>query len=308
MRLSNVVRLSLLSAVAVVASAQSITSLQSSMVPTFSAVSPANVTSIPGGTELSAFRLYINGTFPVGAVPTVNWVNTGPGNPASVQFTGVLVNSSLVRVDIPNSAGAAAPIPIFSNSVSAPETVRVSVTEGAVTSNTANFFIVPFMSALTLPNAVLGTPYSASFVTGGTRFEDGSFNLSDTSGSFPPGITVDFSGSVAPFSNSRLVGTASSPGVYTPTVFLNDFWGNFGVLDLSLQVVATPPVSAPVSNPVSPYPYGTVSSLSAQVSGTPTPTGTVQFFDGVTALGPAVALNGSGVGTLGSLASIDGNP
>ena len=292
-----------MAAAAVAAQAQSIsiTSLQSSVVPSFSAVSPANITSIAGGTPITAFRLYINGTFAVGAVPTVHWVNPGPGNPANQSFTGILVNTSLVQVDIPASAGAAAPISIFGNPVASTETVQVSVTQGALTSNTANFFIVPQMSALALPNAGLGVPYSAPFVTGGTRFEDGSYYLSDTSGSFPPGITVDFSGSVAPFTNSRLVGTATASGLYTPTVFLGDFWDNSAALDLSIRVAATPTVTAPVSNPVSPFPYGTVSSLTTQVSGTPTPTGTVTFYEGAVPLGGAVALNGSGVGTLSGL-------
>lgn len=196
--------------------------------------------SITAGTNISAFKLYINGNFNTDANHTVTWTNTVTNTSTTLSGNNILsVTPTQLVVSVPSS--------LFSTAAQAGQ-VNVTVTEQInsesslppVTSNPAPFLIAPPLASTgpTLPNAVVGVSYSPTLVNGGTGPIVA--NLAEGS-TLPPGLTL---------SGGRLLaGTPTVPGNYSFTVNFQDAWNN--TLTAPYNLLVTSPV-VPVITGLSP--------------------------------------------------------
>ena len=220
--------------------------LQSSLL---TATSPTLGNAITSGTNITGFKLYINGSFNTDVAHTVVWTNTATN--VTTTFTansesgGILsISPTQIIVEIPSS--------LFSALVTAPQTVNVTVTEQFITSNAppppvlsnaAPFTINPPLTSLgpVLPTGTVGTPYSTALFTGGTP----PFTASLAQGSvLPPGLALASNG-------QTLSGTPSTAGGYTFTPQFVDAWGNTLSPTDSLQVIVA--VTPVITSLVPPY-------------------------------------------------------
>ena len=278
-------RLSLLAAICCAfAPAQTISSLQSSTQANFP--NAANVTTIDGGIASlpNGFLLYINGAFNTGLNPTVTWTNQNPSSGNQSGTLGFFTSATATQLVV------VVPPSFFSAQVATPETVLVTVTQGANTSPPATFTIVPLPTAFQLlPTAAVGVPYSGLLV------QDGSppFDTSMLSG-FPPNLAMNPAG-------NTVIGTPTSSGQFQIFGFVTDFWGFAPDVGSTIQVIGPPVFGVFISSAGFNYSYGTLTNLTMPLGPVPPvppfSPNIVQFFDNNTLLG-TVSVAPSGLAQL----------
>ncbi|MCU1233663.1 MAG: Ig family protein [Candidatus Solibacter sp.] len=195
--------------------------------------SPA-VTGITSGTPINAFDLYVNGTFNADVNNTITWFDGQTTTTLAPDFA----STTQLRFPIP--------APLFSAVVSFPVPITITVIEnGSVPSNPATFFVNPPPSPVSLSFVgTVGQPFSLTVITGGTP----PYNI--VPGSLPP----TFSMSAGP-TGVLLTGQPATPGVFSISPQVTDFWGSQTSPALTLQIVANAvlnsliPVSAPAGSP-----------------------------------------------------------
>ena len=167
----------------------------------------------------------LKATFPSGPPATGK---VGAGFNASVTATGGAgpYTFSLTTGSLPpgltlnTSTGAITGIPTTAGKYTATVTVTDSINETATASGTITINPPPALKA-TFPggpaaNGKVGTAYSQKItVTGGA----GSYTFSLTSGSLPPGLTLDTSA-------GSITGTPTTAGKYTATVTVTDSYSD----------------------------------------------------------------------------------
>ncbi|MCC6195593.1 MAG: autotransporter domain-containing protein [Burkholderiales bacterium] len=133
------------------------------------------------------------------------------------------------------------------------------------------------LSPSTLPNGMVGTPYSQSFsASGGTP----PYSFSRTSGALPPGLQL---------AGNVLSGTPTRPGDYPFRIAVTDSSGNSGFLDYTLRIADSPILLSP-----STLPAGTANApYSATVTATGGTGGYVFTLAGT--LPPGVTFSAQGV-------------
>ena len=247
--------------------------LQSSLL---TATSPTLGNAITSGTNITGFKLYINGSFNTDLAHTVVWTNTATNVSttffANSETGGILsIAPTQIIVDIPSS--------LFSALVTAPQTVNVTVTEQfisnnvpppPVVSNAAPFTINPPMTSLgpVLPTGSVGTPYSTALFTGGTA----PFTASLAQGSvLPPGLALATTG-------QTLSGTPSTAGGYTFNPQFVDAWGNTLSATDSLQVTVA--ITPAITSLAPPYALAGGAGFTLTVNGTNFVTGSQIVFGG----------------------------
>ncbi len=222
----------------------SITSVQSSVF-TEGTVFPADVQGITIGTDpefVPEIVVYLNGTFAVGAQPTVTW--TDPLNPNThvpLSVLNIVANQQdqIVQIQVLVPSGLWTPAPSVPDS-SKPRTVQIQVTEGTLTATTQYFLYAPMAAAASpLPLGTAGVSYSTPLLTGGTP----PFELNEDGNPVFLGLTVG----TGP-QGQLLAGTPPAAGVADFTAGFYDFWGNFVSGDYTVQVIAPATVTSVVPN------------------------------------------------------------
>ncbi len=182
-------------------------SLQSGFMNT----SPTNSAAITAGTPITAFTLYINGTFhPSTASISPIWTSAVHG---TITLQPINITSTLVTAIVPAGLFNVADIA----SVAVAETT-LSPSPVVRTSNPLTFTVNPPLSlpstGSTLPIATVGSPYSANFYVGGTG--PIAVGMETTP---PPGMPV-------PSNGNPFAGTPNLAGIYSVEFLISDSWNN----------------------------------------------------------------------------------
>ena len=182
-------------------------------------------TSFPGAGRLA---LWIAGIFNTGDEFSISWYDPVTG-------TTTDITSGIFSI-YPNQIQVFVPPALFSNPISSPDTITVTVTDTLLNlSAHAPLVINPAMSApqLCYQGAAVGQPYSQALITGGTPPYLVSLQPSSL---LPPGF---------PTPDEPLTGTPTTVGIYTFYLQFQDSWGNTltPVNQYTLQVAAVPGIS-----------------------------------------------------------------
>jgi hypothetical protein len=240
-----------------------------------------SATSIAYGT-LITFSSTVTGTggTPTGMVTFLDGVN--------VIDTETLVGGSAMSVPVVLSGGTHAVIAeysgdnIFGGGFSFPALITVSEFSSSIAvfsnANPSNYGgSITFSAAITVP--------AGGVATGTITFYDGATVIGTS------GVSVN--------SGSLMVSTLTAGNHNITAQYSGDSNFSLSTSPILVQVVNQLPSMTTLITSANPVTWGTAVLLSATVSSAFTiPTGTVTFYDGVTAIGSAVTINGSGLATL----------
>jgi hypothetical protein len=161
----------------------------------------------------------------------------------------------------------------------------VSQTVNAATSTTVTAANPsPFGQAINFTATVTNTSNSGGVPTGSVEFFDGSTDLG-------PGTALSRSGTSTFTASGLLVGSHSIRSVFTPS---GDFLGSSGSLTETVDAVTSTAVASNNNASIVGQPVTFTATVTNTSGNGGTPTGTVEFFDGSTDLGPGTTLAGSG--------------
>jgi large repetitive protein len=211
------------------------------------AASPTLGNAITSGTNITGFKLYINGNFNAGDTHTVVWLNTSTGVSTTFIANSDAPNTGILSVS-PTQIVVLIPAALFSTLVTSQVTANVTVTEQGLifanlppppaVSNAAPFLINPPLASVgpILPSGAVGVAYSLpSLVSGGTA----PFTTTLSSGTLPPGLSLAAN-------TAGLSGTPSAGGDFTFSPQIVDAWGNTLTATDTVQIVATPVITPPL--------------------------------------------------------------
>ncbi|HVS38869.1 MAG TPA: Ig-like domain-containing protein, partial [Gemmataceae bacterium] len=248
--------------------------------------SSAQPSAVGQSVTFTATVVDVNGGTPTGAVEFYDGaVDLGSGTPLSPGGGGATstLAISTLSAGVHTITAVYTPTGIF---LSSKGTLTQTVDAATSTAATSNHNPSSLGQSVTFTATVTNTSSSGGTPTGAVEFYDGSTDLG-------AGSSLSGSGNAAASTltiSTLAVGNHAIKAVYTPSGF---FLGGSGTLTQTVGAVT----STGVVSSDDPAPVGQSITFTATITNTTnssTPTGTVEFFDGLTGLGAGSALSGSG--------------
>jgi len=219
------------------------------------------------GDDNAVFVFQIGTTFTTASSSSVQFVNGGPSCNVFWQ-----VGSSATLGTSTTLAGSILALESITLTTSANVSGQLLARNGAVTLDTGTVSLCvqacPLMTILpaTLPNPVVGTPYSQPITASGSTPDTYVYTV--TAGALPPGLLLD---AATPVKTVNLAGTPTTPGTYSFTITATDEDGC--VVSQAYTVVVAPAgcptvtvLPATLPNPVLGVPYAETISATGGAS------------------------------------------